>query len=670
MSPNSPLFRPCAALLLAAGMLALGACDEESAEPSAEPRAAPLDAEDLADLDAAVCDPTHMVGRRTSGTGCPPVDSWVGKPVFEGPGTPDQLKKYCDYTWTGGTPPNVQALEQYFSGVGHVAPDCQAVQPQTDRITDEIGADLQALFHWNANRVDGAALAAAYPNASPAEISTAVVDTIPNTSPSDPTSDHGPIMASIVEAFACPSGTSCTVNVEPWLGLPRTSTGIDTVNGGVIGLQSDLARGIYRAVRDFEDSSAEHLVINLSVGWEPALFGGMVAGGPDRPSAQSVHAAILYARCHGALIIAAAGNANGFTCNEGALAPGRWEQAHAPGMGECAGVGVPSPILEPANYAPLVHSVGGLDGRLDPMPGSREFGMPRLAAPATHAVGSLPTDAHVVRTGTSVASAVASGAASLVWAHHPQLSASQVMATLYLTGRDIGEGTADYGESGTVKDVRGVNVCGAMKLACSHPNSECNAQAEPLVCNSAAPTTIKSMVDRVKAIATAPTDVPLEPVAKSCAQTCGAPSREVYAPPGETVVCEESERDPTLRLTNPQPPDPGIADAIIDVPVASPDEAHALVTISDYYVGVQLLSAQIEIKDLATEVVHVFPINEPEGFKNEEHLGGSRMSTEAIDGYTIPLALGNITDIGEPRIILNFEDHEPTDDPMILSHSE
>ncbi len=670
MSLNSSLPRPSAAFLLAAGMLVFGACDDQSAEPATEPRVAPLGEEELTDP-AEVCDPTHMVGRRGAGTTCPPVESWIGEHVFEGPGTPSALAKYCHYNWTGGPTPNIGALESFFeANGGEVAPDCQAVQPQSDPITDEIGEDLQSLFHWNASRVDGAALTSAYPNASPATISTAVVDTYPNAQPTDPTSDHGPIMASIVEAFACPPGMGCTVNVEPWLGLPRTSTGLDTVNGGYIGLQSDLARGIYRAVRDFQSSSAEHLVINLSVGWEPSLFGGTTAGGPDRPSVDSVHDAIVYARCQGALIIAAAGNANGMVCNEGALAPGRWEEASAPDFADCQAVGVMNPILETANYAPLVHSVGGLDGRLDPMPGSREFGMPRLAATATHTVANLPNESHVVRTGTSVASAVASGAASMVWAHHPALSPSQVMATLYNTGRDIGDEVSDYGEAnGSGDDVRGVNACGAIKLACSRPNSECNAEAQPLLCNAPSPTSIATMVDHIKAISPASTAVPLDSLTKKCPETCGAPSRVAYSPPGTVAVCEDSERDPTLRLTNPQPPEPGIGDAILDLPVSAPDQAEAYVTISDHFANEVLVSAQIEIKDLATEVVHVFPITEPQEFKNETQYVVSRMSTEAIESYSIPLSLGGITDPGSPRIILDFQDHDPTDDPMILNAS-
>ena len=76
-------------------------------------------------------------------------------------------------------------------------------------------------------------------------------------------------------------------------------------------LTSWRAAGIVEAVErwrtaDYGSNPTPHLVLNLSAGWEPSYFGG---DGPDMPvRVRAVKTALEYASCHGALIVAAAGN--------------------------------------------------------------------------------------------------------------------------------------------------------------------------------------------------------------------------------------------------------------------------------------------------------------------------------------------------------------------------
>lgn len=685
---NPTLSRSAIALFLAACALALGGCADEADEPSSEHRVGvlpppligipistnPLTTAELDTLNADVCDPAHMVGRRGTGVGCPDIGSWVGKRVFPGANTPAELAAYCYYNWPNGTPDATEistlATRSVFlpENGGELAPDCRAVQPQSDAISEQIGGGLQSLFHWYAGRVGTTMFGDPGPLQPPASIATVVVDTIPQGGVTNPTSDHGLIVESVVEAFACP-GADCTVDVQHQLGLPRTNQGINVVQGGVIGLQSDLARGIFFAVEDYLDlgqNAPEHLVINLSVGWEPSLFSGQDPTDAT-PAVDTVYDAIRYARCHGALVIAAAGNSNGLVCDEQALAPGRWEESLAPlQQSDCDAVGVSNGVFDSANYAPLVHSVGGLDGLEDPMPGTRENGMPRLAAPATHGVADLGAGPVEVRTGTSIASAVAAGAASLVWAHNPDLSPSQVMGALYSMGHDVGTETAGFGAYGGGSDVRRLDTCRALKLVCNLPGARCNDVNLPLACNTSSPTSVAALAEDIAALTDPAPNLPLDPSSFSCHQHCGAPAREVYRPPGHDPVCAESERDPTLRLTNPQPPKPACEDCLLDV--SSSGDADAQLTLVSAYANETLLSASIEVLDRDTGVLHVFDITDPEQYEEETIYVVSRMEINEIASYSIPLlGFAGITNPVEPKLVLEWENLDRTEDAMILN---
>src|SRR5687767_4482245 len=102
-------------------LLAATACDasEASPEPASTLRSTPSTPE----LQETYCAAKRQVAL-VSGTTCPTVTGWTGNVVF--PGIGGELAKFCKYDWSGGTTPNVAAL-QAASGVVGVASDCGAV---------------------------------------------------------------------------------------------------------------------------------------------------------------------------------------------------------------------------------------------------------------------------------------------------------------------------------------------------------------------------------------------------------------------------------------------------------------------------------------------------------------------------------------------------------------
>jgi hypothetical protein len=185
-----------------------------------------------------------------------------------------------------------------------------------------------------------------------------------------------------------------------------------------------------------------------------------------------------YASCHGALMIAAAGNTKDELCPDqypGPLAPAAFEQLAAPSAVECAQLGhVPMwttqyPIFATGgSYAPLVHAVGGLDEFDEALINARQDAMPRLAALGTNGIVDPGADA---LSGTSVSAAVASATAALLWSYRPELRPDQIMQLIHTSGWPIGQ-ASDFALSGN-PSVRRVSVCAALDDACSGQSSSC-----------------------------------------------------------------------------------------------------------------------------------------------------------------------------------------------------
>lgn len=456
-------------------------------------------------LDA--CPPDHWVGLLPEGGDCDklqPIQDqggvWRFSRVFPGrSGVADNAEsaRYCAVDWQPRVPGNPPPPRPPRTGLEGLARDCRVVAPlaplQSLRQHPEIGGRLRAVLLEQAGALKDA------PVGKPVRV--AVVDSAVDDA-SNPEGKagkgrygHGRTIGRVVRELTCPADVAagdkqgCVGHVANHLALLLDKDGKpDPVNGGYYGKQGDLARAIHRAV-DAWLTEAEagakigsRLVLNLSVGWdEDRLYGGPYAqsvaelSGPVR----AVHAAITRAVCHGAAVIVAAGNRTGgddTVSTTGPMYPAAWEQKPAPSPAECRRFGV---ILDGKNpprseYRPLVYAVAGLTGTDDWLLSTRTGGRPMRAGYAFHAAASDPEGAQFTDalTGTSMAAAVTSSAAAVVWGYRPELAAADVMELIYQSGVQIGRAgpiPADFclGGAACAQPIRRVSVCRALKLACA-----------------------------------------------------------------------------------------------------------------------------------------------------------------------------------------------------------
>ncbi len=625
-------------LLLTSTTFACAAESElDAPEVTAREGGGPLSGPGTADPKDELCDPSNQVvvfNTQTApeaATACPDFvgGSWTGNPIFGGGGVtvPSGLAGYCRYTSAGATTDDVDdlalALQAFSPGAYEIGTDCRAVEPQGSAISDEVGDELDSYFGWLSGRTTPQEIALTV-SRTPAEIHTAIVDTYPSNPDTTklPYSSHGPVVTSIVESFLCPTGVGCIHQVRNYLGLPRTNQGMNTPRGGQVGLQSDLARGIYSALVADQQMGSEHLVINLSVAWEAEEFGGMELSDMD-PAARAVFDVIRAARCRGALIIAAAGNQSGLSCAGEPMAPARWEDIPAPDSLECIELGILNPFVDTANFAPLVYAVGGLLGSNTPMATSRRGGMPRLAAASSHAVAHPReglTDL-AVRTGTSIGTAVVSAAASLVWSYDPGLSPSDVMQHLYQSGQPVGSLTADFGPGASVA-VHRVDACDAINSM--FPGT-------PLTCESSPPVSLDQIAADVEAAVTDTYIVSNSP-GVPCTDGCGE-NYTLYPVLGSSLTCATVEPDPWRWLTAPQPTQAGCEDCLTTTDHGT-NQSTAFLTVSDYYAGWTIKAVSLELYDEKGNR-KVFGITEKMLLG-----GGVEPMAEEISEYVVPMSLG------------------------------
>lgn len=430
-------------LTLALALLALPACDTLDPEAAAELELRMLE-EDMVG-NAAICSPDRRIVKRTQ-DGCPAMGAWTGTSLFAG-APAGELRRMCSYEWTGGGAPNLGALSV---NVASHSTDCAAVLEHTDdALEPELGDTLRELFYEGVNAPRAADLSTAV---AQSPVTVVVVDASPSSVVGIETSSpHGEAMVDIIESLACPL-TSCGVTIERTLALPRIAGGtLDTTHGGYFGSHGDLSTAIYAAA----NLPGSRKIINLSLGWEPRLFGDF----GESTAVDAVHTALEYAACKGVLVVAAAGN-EGSTPELGPVLPGGWETRSAPTQGRCSQLGV---AVGPQVSRPLVYAVGGLRYGTQAMAGTREDGFPRLAAAAMHV--TVGQDSPTL-SGTSVSTAAVTGAAALVWSYQPTYSPKQVMDQLYAGGEDLG-GAAEFfhGSYGAQTASRRLDVCDALSLS-------------------------------------------------------------------------------------------------------------------------------------------------------------------------------------------------------------
>lgn len=430
-------------------------------------------------------------------TTCVDDSFWVARPLFD----PDTLAmmpmlgRYCVYTWTGGAAGPVPFTQPFVDTHVRLDPDPDILVPQTQLNPTPL-SHVRAERAWQAL---GASLAVNSPPTgwSDSGVDVAIVDTADstytgNTAP-DPFSVplpqlHGVRMREVIDALRCPFGSSeCLESQFFAQAFPYDSSSAEPLgSGGELGSVGSLAAAIGEAVARWKLTEGSHLVISMSVGWDPGFrwspeFGEVpgemgvevddmgvevdetgsesgetgsesgempTSSGPyDLPESfdpyemllgsdvstpapvQAAYAALAWAACEGALSIAAAGNNRGPRCEQqGPMAPASWE-VHASSVEMCEALQL-FPAFETGGS--LVYAAGGLDPADEPIANARLGSMPprALHAHQVTVAGGHPDPL----TGTSLAAAALSAIAAQLWGQRPGDSATDIMAQLDASG--------------------------------------------------------------------------------------------------------------------------------------------------------------------------------------------------------------------------------------------
>ena len=418
---------------------------------------------------AGACVDWRWIGIKTDPAApCPdPADNglpgWTGLPLFDDDLQYDPvpaLRNFCLYEKAEGevVDDDLTALKNLrLEKFEQLERDCLVVVPAAG--APAAGAEEQAtaaeqnrvetlrdVFLANAGVVSTPA--ATQPAAAQPAVQLALLDTSPTSPPSpDATitgtpqnhppsakgSRHGYTLANLAADMLCGGGVTprCVAQITSRLALPvkkfdarqwQAGDRAENAESGYVGTLGDLAMAIRDELTAWEEigSSAgprRRLVLNLALGWDPALFG---ARQDTYPAVQAVYLALQKAACQDVLVVAAAGNLLGGPKETGPLLPAGWETEQAP---PCAG------------DRPLLYAAGGVraDGR--PLANARPGGMPRLVAFGDHAVSwNSQHGATATLTGSSVATLITAATAAAVWNDHPHLSPHDVMKHLYNKG--------------------------------------------------------------------------------------------------------------------------------------------------------------------------------------------------------------------------------------------
>jgi hypothetical protein len=297
------------------------------------------------------------------------------------------------------------------------------------------------------------------------------------------TSQHGYTLAHIARNLICSPLTSdrCAAQITTQLALPirkfnpksKKLTRIDTKNGGHLGLQSDLADAIVSAVEAWQTDpqAPPHLVLNLSVAWDGDLFGGLGEGqvAEMRAGTQAVYWALRYAADHGVLVLAAAGNRKDCDGDQpGPLLPAAWEGG-APPDGTCS-----QPLEKP-----LLYAVGGIDSQGNTLPNARPESLPKRAAYGAYAVVPSLTSggSTTMYTGSSVATAVASSIAAIVWDTLPGRDSKSIMDLLDQSGTQLPFRANFWFTSSTAAlvqpqpQIHRLSLCPSLETACKESDA-------------------------------------------------------------------------------------------------------------------------------------------------------------------------------------------------------
>ena len=456
---------------------------------------------------AKACADWRWIGISRPGGRCPDVKGWTVRPLFaQAALDPKQVKNYCQQQGSENDFDLVEVVQELNRFcVYEIAkpnkelkdlpfpPTASADLVRFDKDCAALslaGTTASAAKDWRADFDKFLVQAAGYPR--PLEINDrlgvrlAFLDTqptgegAPHREPQWPHSWHGYTLTHIARQLVCAPGTDhCAAQITTRLALPilkfdpKTPKGnkADSGKGGWIGTQSDLAAAIRDEVDDWltEWNRPKHLVLNLSLAWDGNLFTGLTEGQISQMQAgtQAVYQALRYARAFDVLVLAAAGNQKTEPCqNTGLLLPAAWE-------------GTPPQVCsERKKERPLLYAVGGVRADGEPLANARFRGMPTLAAYAQNvAVPSWnPNRPTATVTGSSVATAVVSSIAAVVWDAFPDHDSDWVVNILKESGDPLPSLESAIRSDPTA---RRISLCRALRHACDVEGStDCLIEAE------------------------------------------------------------------------------------------------------------------------------------------------------------------------------------------------
>jgi cysteine-rich repeat protein len=407
---------------------------------------------------------------------------------------PAVLDRYCLVRATVGVSPLDPVDNTIVSALNDFAIDRPVVGPQSlafnPSVMSTLNGPMAEAYQTNTGVVvnlDGMISAA---GGTPANVRVSLLDTTPSdwvnglTTAGLPgvrdelTSGHGHGIEAIVRAAVCNGGGTCAREVETELALPgnRNAAGQitrDSVRGGALGTQSDVALAIDRSLRRYlNDSSGaspsvDHLIMSMSFGWDGSLWGELLATQANKSGAinvandivnetqvpgpvRSVLASMMTASCQGVMMVAATGNNTEHTCDVGPLLPAAWEQISRPNGNECKISGFVSQSNTFGKYQfddsdfglestePLVYAVGALDYDFSELNMQRKEAMPRLAGLGFRGVDKdVNGDWTDVQSGTSIGTATVAAAMANAWSTDGGRTAAQVVEAVYGGALDV-----------------------------------------------------------------------------------------------------------------------------------------------------------------------------------------------------------------------------------------
>ena len=435
------------------------------------------------------CSNSNWIAIKTkSSQSCPKADNWSVRSLFkENTNIRNlSLENYCAYTEIKTTIDHNQQVPEELKKLidkelieNNPQRDCFVVASLASTIAPDVTGSLHKQLMVQSGKIDLPPIKnELYP------VRMAILDTLPTReySPSNAASlsSHGVSLATIAEKLLCDDKSgSCYAHLTSRLALAYTSEKRDNeysvyrddIRGGFFGSLTDLANAIRDetvAWKSYEPRS--RLVLNLSLGWNSLIWSG-AGTKPETYLAgvKGVYAAIEDAVCHGALVVAAAGNkGNDKAEDQYPMLPAAWQDIPSPSDKRCNYL-LDKPSESDNGKGSMVYGISAIDSIGRSLTNTRSKAKARIAAYGDHAiVETSSTLNNNVLTGSSVSTLLVSSIASMVWAHRPELSASEVIELIYKSGENLGIPADFYGNaSGTDILMRRASMCSALKYACS-----------------------------------------------------------------------------------------------------------------------------------------------------------------------------------------------------------